>query len=61
MTDNAESSGAPQRGADGLYHDLDFLIGTWVEDPEFDKAMEEFEQIEPEYWELGAGDAHADA
>jgi hypothetical protein len=33
-----------------LHHDLDFLIGTWVEDPEFDKAIERFEQIDEEYW-----------
>lgn len=33
-----------------VHHDLDFLIGTWVEDPEFDKAMEDCERIEEEYW-----------
>lgn len=33
-----------------VYHDLDFLIGTWVEDPEFDKVMAEHEQIDEDAW-----------
>jgi hypothetical protein len=32
------------------YHDLDHLIGTWVEDPAFDEMMEMFEQIDEEDW-----------
>jgi hypothetical protein len=32
------------------FHDLDFAIGTWVEDPEFDKIIEEQRQIDPEMW-----------
>ena len=32
------------------HHDLDFLIGSWVEDPEFDKAIEAQDQIDPEMW-----------
>ena len=32
------------------HHDLDFVIGTWEEDPEFDAVMEGFERIEPEMW-----------
>jgi hypothetical protein len=31
-------------------HDLDFLIGTWVEDPAFDEAMKEFSRIDEEMW-----------
>ena len=31
--------------------DLSWIAGTWVEDPEFDKAIAEFEQIDPEDWE----------
>lgn len=31
-------------------HQLDFAIGTWVEDPEFDKIMEEQRRIDPEMW-----------
>jgi hypothetical protein len=33
-----------------VYHDLDFIIGTWVEDPAFDEAMRDFEQIDEEMW-----------
>jgi hypothetical protein len=32
------------------YHDLDSLAGAWQEDPEFDAALEEQDQIEPELW-----------
>lgn len=33
-----------------VHHDLDFMMGTWVEDPEFDKAIAEQDQIDPEMW-----------
>lgn len=33
------------------YHDLDKLIGTWVEDPEFDAALAEFDCIDRDMWE----------
>lgn len=33
-----------------VHHDLDFLFGTWVEDPAFDEAVAEFERIDEEYW-----------
>jgi len=32
------------------YTDLDEFIGTWVEDPEFDKAIAEQDQIDEEMW-----------
>lgn len=32
------------------YRDLDFIVGTWVEDPEFDKAIEDMRRIDPEMW-----------
>ena len=32
------------------HHDLDDLIGTWVEDPEFDQAIEAMDQVDPELW-----------
>jgi hypothetical protein len=32
------------------HHDLDFMIGTWVEDPEFDKAIADQRRIDPEDW-----------
>ncbi len=30
--------------------DLDDLIGTWQEDPEFDRAVAAFERIDEEAW-----------
>lgn len=33
-----------------VHHDLDFLIGTWVDDPKFNEAMEECERIDEEDW-----------
>jgi hypothetical protein len=32
------------------YTDLDYLAGSWVNDPEFDKAIEEMDRIDPELW-----------
>lgn len=32
------------------HHDLDDLSGTWVQDPEFDKAMSEMDRVDPELW-----------
>ncbi|MGI8438512.1 MAG: hypothetical protein ACR2NX_16685 [Chthoniobacterales bacterium] len=32
------------------HHDLDFLAGTWVEDPKFDAAVEAQRKIEPAMW-----------
>jgi hypothetical protein len=58
----SDDASTPQRGPDGLYHDLDEFFGTWVEDPEFDKAMEDFERIDPEDWGLEPdGGDHANA
>ena len=38
-------------GADQVrYDDLDDLAGTWVHDPEFDRAVEEMDRIDPELW-----------
>ncbi len=33
------------------FDDLDDLAGTWVDDPEFDRAMEMFESIDEELWQ----------
>ena len=30
--------------------DLDHLIGTWQEDPEFDRAVADFEHVDDEAW-----------
>jgi hypothetical protein len=41
--------GLPDR--DDRYHDLDFMIGTWVEDPEFEKIRAEHDRIDLEIWQ----------
>ncbi len=33
------------------YHDLDDLAGTWVDDPEFDKAIQDMDQIDQDLWQ----------
>jgi hypothetical protein len=33
-----------------LHHDLDFMIGSWVEDSAFDEAMKQFAKIDEELW-----------
>ncbi len=35
----------------GLDSSLRAIIGTWVEDPEFDKAIAEFERIDEKAWQ----------
>ena len=37
-------------GGEIRYHDLDKLAGTWVEDPAFDRAVEEMDRIDPGMW-----------
>lgn len=32
------------------YHDLDDLIGTWVQDDAFDKALLAMDQVDPGLW-----------
>ena len=32
------------------HHDLDDLAGTWVDDPEFDRAVAAMDQVDPEPW-----------
>jgi hypothetical protein len=32
------------------YADLDDLAGTWVNDPEFDAAVQEMDRADPELW-----------
>ena len=33
-----------------LHHDLDWLGGTWIEDPAFDEALEAQHQVDKETW-----------
>ena len=32
------------------YHDMDDLAGTWVDDPDFDAAIEAMDQVDREIW-----------
>lgn len=32
------------------YHDLDHLIRSWHEDPDFDEAIQLQDQVDPELW-----------
>ena len=32
------------------FHDLDYLAGTWVDDPAFDRVIEEMDLIEEPRW-----------
>ncbi len=34
-----------------VHRDLDPLIGTWQEDPDFDRAVAEFERIDEDVWQ----------
>ena len=52
---NAAALEALERGLDLAdqpvrHRDLDDLAGTWVEDPEFDRALAEMDQVDPELW-----------
>ncbi len=33
-----------------VYHDLDDLAGTWVDDPAFDEAVREMDSVDPDLW-----------
>jgi len=32
------------------HSDMDDLAGSWVKDPEFDRAIEEMDRVDPELW-----------
>lgn len=32
------------------FHDLDWIAGSWVEDPEFDEAVASFREVDEELW-----------
>jgi len=32
------------------FHDLDFLAGTWVEDPKFDEAIADQDRVDLQLW-----------
>jgi hypothetical protein len=31
-------------------HDLDDLVGTWVDDPDFDRTVAEMDRVDAELW-----------
>lgn len=35
---------------DVVYDDLDDLIGTWKQDDEFDRALEQQDKVDPDAW-----------
>jgi plasmid stability protein len=46
----ALTRGAGIEGQITKNHELDFAIGTWVEDSEFDKVIADQRQIDPDLW-----------
>ena len=42
--------GAGVTGQPIQHSDLDGLIGTWVEDPQFDAAITAQDQVDPNLW-----------
>jgi hypothetical protein len=46
----ALKTGLLLNGEPVCHHDLDFLIGSWVEDPEFDAAIRAQDQVDPDLW-----------
>ena len=51
---NAELNATLEKAAGNTtgirYDDLDSLAGTWVQDPEFDRAIEEMDRIDEDLW-----------
>lgn len=42
--------GAGEGGTPTRYDDLDALAGTWVKDPEFDRAIAAMDRIDEDLW-----------
>ena len=42
--------GLPASDGPVKYRDLSDLVGKWIEDPAFDAAIQEQDQIDPEMW-----------
>jgi hypothetical protein len=47
---DALARGLALNAAPARHTDLDPLIGTWQDDPDFDRAVAEFERIDDESW-----------
>lgn len=50
LLDALAAAGAVEAG-ETLHDDLDDLIGTWVEDPGFEAAVEAQDQVDSELWQ----------
>ena len=48
---DALTRGLALDAAPASHTDLDHLVGTWQEDPDFDRAVAEFERIDDESWQ----------
>lgn len=48
---DALARGMALDAAPARHTDLDHLVGTWQEDPDFDRAVAEFERIDDESWQ----------
>jgi hypothetical protein len=44
-------SGLALKGDAIKYRDLDFIAGSWVEDPGFDEAIKSQDRVDPKLWE----------
>jgi hypothetical protein len=47
---DALEKGAGLADEEVRHHDMDDLAGTWVEDPEFDRAIRDMDKVDPELW-----------
>jgi hypothetical protein len=52
---NTAAVGALIRGIglpdlEGRFTDLDDLVGSWIDDPGFDHAIEEMDSVDPDLW-----------
>lgn len=43
--------GLALNGDSVVHRDLDFMIGSWVEDPSFDEALRDQDRVDPKLWE----------
>lgn len=43
-------AGVGLNGQNGRHNDLDWFFGSWVPDPEFDRAIAEMDQVHPDDW-----------
>jgi plasmid stability protein len=43
-------AGLALSGEGVLHHDLDFMVGAWVEDPAFEDSIQAQDQIDPHLW-----------